>query len=109
MIPREITSRMTALFGQYPFVTVTGPRQSGKTTLCRAAFPELAYVNLERPDQRELAESDPLMISALGNDCDSVLHFFSSGSDIGEDPETGSVHCVFAPYPGLTPRQGTSI
>ena len=59
MIPREITSRMTALFGQYPFVTVTGPRQSGKTTLCRAAFPELAYANLERPDQRELAESDP--------------------------------------------------
>ncbi len=59
MIPREITPRLTALFKQYPFVTVTGPRQSGKTTLCRGAFPELAYVNLERPDQRELAESDP--------------------------------------------------
>ena len=59
MIEREITSRLTALFEQYPFVTVTGPRQSGKTTLCRAAFPGLDYANLEAPDQRDFAESDP--------------------------------------------------
>lgn len=59
MIEREITPRLIELFQQYPFVTVTGPRQSGKTTLCRSAFPHLAYVNLEAPDQREFAESDP--------------------------------------------------
>ena len=59
MIERQITPRLVRLFEQYPFVTVTGPRQSGKTTLCRAAFPELAYVSLEAPDQREFAESDP--------------------------------------------------
>ena len=59
MIEREITRRLTTLFQQYPFVTVTGPRQSGKTTLCRAAFPDLQYTNLEAPDQREFAESDP--------------------------------------------------
>ena len=59
MIERQITPRLIKLFKQYPFVTVTGPRQSGKTTLCRAAFPELAYVSLEAPDQREFAESDP--------------------------------------------------
>ena len=59
MIEREIAPRLVALFEQYPFVTVTGPRQSGKTTLCRAAFPDLDYVNLEAPDQREFAESDP--------------------------------------------------
>ena len=59
MIEREITGRLTTLFQQYPFVTVTGPRQSGKTTLCRAAFPDLQYANLEAPDQREFAESDP--------------------------------------------------
>ena len=59
MIEREITPRLTALFQQYPFVTVTGPRQSGKTTLCQAAFPDLAYANLEAPDQRDFAESDP--------------------------------------------------
>ena len=59
MIGREIMPRLTALFRQYPFVTVTGPRQSGKTTLCRTAFPDLAYANLEAPDQRDFAESDP--------------------------------------------------
>ena len=59
MIEREITGRLKALFAQYPFVTVTGPRQSGKTTLCRAAFPGLQYVNLEAPDQRDFAVSDP--------------------------------------------------
>ena len=59
MIEREIAPHLSRLFQQYPFVTVTGPRQSGKTTLCRAAFPNLAYANLEAPDQRQFAESDP--------------------------------------------------
>ena len=52
MIEREIVPCLTRRFGQYPFVTVTGPRQSGKTTVCRETFPDLAYVNLEAPDQR---------------------------------------------------------
>lgn len=59
VIEREITPRLLHLFGQYPIVTVTGPRQSGKTTLCRSAFADLAYANLEDPDAREFAESDP--------------------------------------------------
>lgn len=59
MIRREITPVLVKLFGQYPVVTVTGPRQSGKTTLCRETFPDLAYVNLEALDQREFAERDP--------------------------------------------------
>ena len=59
MIEREISPQLRELFGKYPFVTVTGPRQSGKTTLCRATFPDLTYANLEVPDQRDFAESDP--------------------------------------------------
>lgn len=43
----------------YPVVTVLGPRQSGKTTLCRMAFPDKPYVNLEQPDVREFAQLDP--------------------------------------------------
>ena len=77
MIEREITDRLTALFRQYPFVTVTGPRQSGKTTLCRTAFPNLAYANLEAPDQREFAESDPRgFLAQLGEGAiiDEVQH-----------------------------------
>ena len=57
--PAEKTPVLVKLFQQKPFVTMTGPRQSGKTTLCRMAFPHLKYVNLEAPDQREFAESDP--------------------------------------------------
>ena len=77
MIEREITDRLKALFRQYPFVTVTGPRQSGKTTLCRSAFPNLAYANLEAPDQRDFAESDPRgFLAQLGEGAiiDEVQH-----------------------------------
>ena len=59
MIKREIEPQLKELFSLYPIVTVTGPRQSGKTTLCREVFPELSYANLEAPDQREFADSDP--------------------------------------------------
>lgn len=40
-------------------MAVTGPRQAGKTTLARAAFPEHAYASLENPAQREFADTDP--------------------------------------------------
>jgi len=43
----------------FPVVTLTGPRQSGKTTLCRSVFPDMPYLNLEAPDLRALANSDP--------------------------------------------------
>lgn len=59
MIPREIMTEVVSAAAQMPVVTVTGPRQSGKTTLCRAAFPDKPYVNLEPLDSRELVRSDP--------------------------------------------------
>ena len=71
----EISPCLVGLFEQYPFVTVTGPRQSGKTTLCRAAFPHLDYVNLEAPDEREFAESiqeDFLPVWAKGAILDEI-------------------------------------
>ena len=59
MIEREITPHLLRLIDQYPVLTITGPRQSGKTTLCRSAFGNLPYANLEDPDVREFATSDP--------------------------------------------------
>lgn len=59
VIPRELNSRLQLSARKLPVVTLTGPRQSGKTTLCRAAFPEKTYVNLEPIDTRQLAISDP--------------------------------------------------
>ena len=58
MIRREIKSLATKLWRQYPVVTITGPRQSGKTTLARAVFPKCEYVNLESPDVRMQIRAD---------------------------------------------------
>jgi len=59
MIDRTLAAQLDALSRQYPVVTVTGPRQSGKTTLVQAVFPEWAYVSLEAPDIQEYASRDP--------------------------------------------------
>ena len=59
MISRLMREQILEAATQYPAVAVTGPRQSGKTTLCRELFPDYAYVNLERPDTRQFASEDP--------------------------------------------------
>ena len=59
MIDRTIEPILKDLVTKYPVVTITGPRQSGKTTLCRKVFPQLPYENLEIPDVRQYALDDP--------------------------------------------------
>ena len=59
MIFRHMKHQILEAAAQYPVVAVTGPRQSGKTTLCRDIFPEYSYVNLEKPDTRQYAMDDP--------------------------------------------------
>jgi len=59
MIKRDITEKMLALSCKFPVVAITGPRQSGKTTLARSLFPKKTYVTLENPDTLESAVNDP--------------------------------------------------
>lgn len=59
MIPRAMEPILRRAARSYPIVTLTGPRQSGKTTLVKMAFPDHAYASLEDPDQREFAITDP--------------------------------------------------
>lgn len=59
MIIRNITPVLKRLAGQYPVITLTGPRQSGKTTLAKSLFPDKPYVTLEDPDTRRFAMDDP--------------------------------------------------
>lgn len=59
MIERDLTPLIRKAARQFPAVTLTGPRQSGKSTLCRALFPTLPYANLEAPDTRAFATEDP--------------------------------------------------
>jgi len=59
MIPRVLAKKLKKAAASFPVVTVTGPRQSGKTTLVRATFKDYEYVSLELPDQRAFALEDP--------------------------------------------------
>lgn len=59
MIYRMLTPYLLRDAGYYPVLTVTGPRQSGKTTLAMAAFPNHKYVSLEETDVRRFATEDP--------------------------------------------------
>jgi len=74
MIPRQIEPHLLECFKKYPVITLTGPRQSGKTTLVRALFADKPYTNLEHPGVREFAQNDP----------ESFLSQFTDGAVIDE-------------------------
>ena len=74
MIPRQAAERIQRLLRGFPVVTVTGPRQSGKTTLVRSLLPGRPYVTLESPAQREFARQRPA----------EFLQQFSQGAIIDE-------------------------
>ncbi len=59
MIARELQKKIIAQSKKIPVIALVGPRQSGKTTLARAAFPKLEYVSLEDFDVQTLAKDDP--------------------------------------------------
>ena len=59
MIPRAATQTLLHLAQGYPILAITGPRQSGKTTLAKATFAEKRYISLEDPDERLFATEDP--------------------------------------------------
>jgi predicted AAA+ superfamily ATPase len=59
MIKREAEATVKELARGYPVVIITGPRQSGKTTLAKSAFPDKEYVSLENLHTRGSANEDP--------------------------------------------------
>lgn len=59
LINRTLSSSFSDVFSVLPVITLTGPRQSGKTTLCRKMFPELPYVSLEDADTLAEVQADP--------------------------------------------------
>lgn len=59
MISRSSANTLKKLAKGYPVIAITGPRQSGKTTLARFIFKHKPYVSLEDPDQMEFANEDP--------------------------------------------------
>lgn len=59
MIERDLTKELVRTMATYPVVTLTGPRQAGKTTLAKRCFPNFSYATLEDPTVRTMAETDP--------------------------------------------------
>lgn len=60
MIKRTLSDYAQFIFTKYPVITITGPRQSGKTTLARHTFSDKPYANLENPMVRQFAIEDPV-------------------------------------------------
>ena len=56
LIPRKMQTAIREAFDSFPVITLCGPRQSGKTTLCRTEFPSLPYVNLEDFTTRQFVQ-----------------------------------------------------
>lgn len=96
MISRDISAKIKRFAEQYPVVTITGPRQSGKTTLCKALFPEYLYSNLESLEERDFATRDPkgylakfthgAVIDEIQNAPDLLSYI---QVDVDEDPQPG--------------------
>ena len=59
MIHRDLAAELERAAAWAPSITLTGPRQSGKTTLCRQVFSDHPYCSLEAPDDRAFAQEDP--------------------------------------------------
>lgn len=74
MIKRTAAERLIYLSKTFRSVAVVGPRQSGKTTLCRAVFPKKPYVSLENPDILDFATTDPRgFLSQFNNEQGAIL------------------------------------
>jgi len=109
VIPRQLQSTLRSVARLYPVTTVTGPRQSGKTTLCRETFPGKTYVSLEPLDARAYAAGDPrgfLAEHARGAVIDEVQHVPELLSylqeEVDRDPTPGRFVLTGSQHFGLT-------
>ena len=75
MIERALKTRLLEFTKKYPIVTLTGPRQSGKSTLLKTSFPEYKYVSLEDPDMRLFATEDPRGFLATYSDKTLLMRY----------------------------------
>ncbi|MEA2056707.1 MAG: ATP-binding protein [Patescibacteria group bacterium] len=73
MIQRSIAKKVLELSQKYPVISITGPRQSGKTSICKKLFAKYLYVNLENLDTLARAKSDPKSFLKIGSGSKMVI------------------------------------
>lgn len=109
MIERSAKRRISSLASQFPAIAITGPRQSGKTTLAKHLFAEKPYINLELPDSLERMTQDPrgtlLPLRSSGAVIDEAQRFPELASwlqaIIDEDPRPGTWVLTGSDQPSL--------
>ncbi|MBI4755343.1 MAG: ATP-binding protein [Betaproteobacteria bacterium] len=116
MIDRNLAPVLKQAARHYPAMLVSGPRQSGKTTLCQATFPDLPYVTLEPLDLRESAMRDPRGFIAevrAGAIIDEVQHAPDLLSylqeEVDRDPAPGRFVLTGSQHFGLTAQVAQSL
>lgn len=116
MIERNLSPVLKEAARQYPVVLLTGPRQSGKTTLCQAVFPDRPYVSLEPLDQRESALRDPrgfldeYRAGAILDEVQRVPNLLSYlQEEVDRDPAPGRFILTGSQHFGLTAQVAQSL
>jgi len=99
MVHRIATLRLAELASTFKAVAVTGPRQTGKTTLVRTQFPDKPYVSLENPDTRRFALEDPR----------GFLNTYSKGAILDEVQRTPEIFSYLQEILDRTPEPGSFI
>ncbi|MCA1949149.1 MAG: ATP-binding protein [Treponema sp.] len=99
MIPRQAAETLLRLKKGFPVLCVTGPRQSGKTTLVKATFPNLPYLSLEDPDIARLAREDPR----------GLLDTYHEGLIIDEAQTVPEIFAYLKTAIDLNPRPGIYV
>lgn len=99
MITRSLARSIESMLTKYPMVSVTGPRQSGKTTLAQQVRPDYQYINLEDPDQRLFAQSDPR----------GFLETYQNGVILDEVQQAPSLFSYLQSYTDARKRNGEYI
>ncbi len=96
---REAETYVRGAFGRFPALVLLGPRQSGKTTLARRAFPSMAYSNLEDPVVRAEASEDPV----------GYLDRFPAGAILDEIQNVPSLFSHLQPRMDAAGRNGQFV
>ncbi len=99
MIARQAADTLKRLEKGFPVLCITGPRQSGKTTLAKAAFPEKPYISLEDPDIARLAREDPR----------GLLDSYRDGLILDEAQAVPEIFAYLKTAVDADPRPGTYV